>query len=775
MIRLRYTGRVLVFLLLWLVPGLVLPQKVGLVLSGGGPRGVSHIGVIKALEEHNIPVDFIVGTSMGAIIGALYACGYSPTQIETLFVSGQISTWMSGSIGQGYKFYFKEPELTASWKLFKITYDSILRTKLPTNLVSPYELDFAFMEQFAGPSAAASYNFDSLFIPFRCVAADIAENKPLVLSEGDVGEAVRASMTFPFIFKPIRINGKLLFDGGMYNNFPVDVMMEAFQPDVIIGSKAASNYGPPKDDDLISQIQSMLMQNTEYRIETGSGIVIEPDLERVNITDFSKTEAFIDSGYAAALRSIPAIRELVPTVRTSAEVDSKREAFISRIPPPEISDIRTSGLTNEQHSYVRRMIRPDAWKHNLSLDTGVLPRIRLGQMKPYYYKVATDEKIDYLFPRLVHEQGSYDLYLQFHKEHPLTAELGGLVSSRAINEIFFQLNYSRWRKNSLTLTGNTYLGRFYNSGLINARIIIAGSLSYFAEAAYTYNLWNYFRTSTYFFEDEKPIYLVQVDNYWKVNTGIPVSNFGRFCMNFNAGRQKNEYYQSNQFSRLDTADITTFDFASGGAFFELNSMNRKQYATSGLFLRASFRVVSGNENNVPGSTSGRTEGISKKHRWLELRFKYDNYFDTFGPLKLGFYGEVTFTNQALFSNYTASLLSAPSFQPLPESPTVFHPEYRAHTYFAAGLKGVVELMKNLDLRLEVYGFQPYHEILRKEGDQVILGDYFAKRYLIGASSLVYHAPFGPISMVLNWYDQTDDPAYFSINIGYHLFNKRPFD
>jgi len=285
-------------------------QRVGLVLSGGGAKGVTHIGVLKALEENDIPIDYISGTSMGAIIGGLYASGYTPEEIEDFVNSPEMLSWISGGINPRYTYYYKKPDPNASWQIFKITYDTVLHARLPSNIVSPFELDFGFLELFAGAGAAAKYNFNDLYIPFRCVASDITDNKPMVIKDGQVDKAVRASMTFPFFFHPIKIDGKLMFDGGMYNNFPVDIMTEEFTPEIIIGSKAASNYGPPQEDDIISQVQSMLMANTSYQVDLDNGILIEPELKRTNVTDFSNTKEFIDSGYVATLRVIPRIEEL---------------------------------------------------------------------------------------------------------------------------------------------------------------------------------------------------------------------------------------------------------------------------------------------------------------------------------------------------------------------------------------------------------------------------------------------------------------------------------
>jgi len=327
-------------------------QKVALVLSGGGAKGVTHIGVLKALEEQGIPIDYIAGTSMGAVIGGLYASGYSPDEILKLIDSPDFPYWVTGKVDSRYTYYFKKSRANPSWINFKFRLDSIFETKLPTNIVSPINMDFAFMEIFAAASAASDYDFDSLYIPFRCVASDIVSNKEVAFRKGDIGKAIRASMTFPFYFKPIRIDGKLLFDGGMYNNFPSNVVFEDFNPDIIIGSKAASNYGPPNEDDIISQIQTMLMEKTDYNVICENGILIEPKLKTVNVIDFSNTEAFIDSGYVATLRKIPEIRRFV-TDSISMEARSKqRQAFNSKKKPLMIEKLQVNGLNKNQEIYV---------------------------------------------------------------------------------------------------------------------------------------------------------------------------------------------------------------------------------------------------------------------------------------------------------------------------------------------------------------------------------------------------------------------------------------
>jgi NTE family protein len=202
-------------------------QKVCLVLSGGGAKGASHIGVIQALEENNIPIDCIAGVSMGAIIGGMYASGYSTEEMKSILLSDYFLNIVSGKIPEKYKFFMKQESANASWIDFKLNYDSVKASNiLPGNIISSLLMDFEFLELFSPSNAVSANNFDSLMVPLRFIAADIAAKKAVIFRRGDLAVGLRATMTFPFYFKPVRIDGKLMFDGGMYNNFPMKNRMK---------------------------------------------------------------------------------------------------------------------------------------------------------------------------------------------------------------------------------------------------------------------------------------------------------------------------------------------------------------------------------------------------------------------------------------------------------------------------------------------------------------------------------------------------------------------
>lgn len=759
-------------LLLLLVSTFVFSQKVGVVLSGGGPRGVTHVGVLKALEENNIPIDYIVGTSMGAVVGGLYAAGYSPEEIENFILSEEMLAWLSPDVDPKYKDYFRQSDPNASWQIFKLTYDSLLRARIPTNILSPHKMDFGFIEIFSGASAACANQFDSLFVPFRCIASDVTDSKEVIFSSGPLEKAIRASMTFPFYFKPIKIDGKLMFDGGIYNNFPVDILEEEFTPDIIIGSKAASNYGPPIEDDPVSMIQSMVMTSTKYEVPE-NGILVEPNLWSVNVTDFSNTKAFIDSGYVATVSKLPEIKKSIGKQHTQTKIREERLAFRNKKPKLQIQNIIIKGVTDEQVKYISKVIRKQKLLYEFNELTLTADETLL-KVKEAFFLILADEKIDNVYPEMIYNNGFYDLIFNISIHNQLELEVGGLVSSRAINEIFFQVQYNRWGSKALTLKANTYLGRFHNSLHLNGRLDIPARNPFYIQLNYTLNGWNYFNTSTYFFEDETPSFLIQQDSYWGFDIGTKASQYGKLVAQFQSGRIKDEYYQSNNYTRLDTTDITSFDFYSPGLVLDFNTLNRKQYASEGTQFTVSGRFISGLESNIPGSTSEDTVEQTKYHNWILLQLKFDKYIELSKRLYLGIYAAGTFSDQKVFNNYTATVLAAPAFEPLPESQTMFLPQFRAFNYFAGGLKLIIQAFNNLDFRTEAYIFQPYNEILKTEDNKAALGPVLSNRFYIFSGRAVYHAPFGPISLSVDYYDAANEPWIFNLNIGYYIFNKRPF-
>ena len=772
--KLRYS---LFLILLFLSVATSHAQKVGLVLSGGGAKGVAHIGVIRALEEEGIPIDYVTGTSMGAIIGALYAAGYSTDEMEKIVTSAEFAGWVSGKVDEEYTYLFKKPTPDASWVDFKFRVDSVITPFLPTNIVSPVLMDFAFLEIFAGASAAANYDFDSLMIPFRCMASDIARAQAVMLSKGDLGKAVRASMTFPFFFKPIRIDGRLLFDGGMYNNFPNDVMYDEFYPDIIIGSQAAANYQEPSDDNVVSQLQNMLMQKQDYSVLCDNGVIIRPNLVQVNVIDFRHTIAHIDSGYAMARRQIPKIREFVVDRMSPQEFEQRRKEFNERKPPLMIGELQITGLKTTQYDYVNNLLRKTPVNLLDDEETQQRAKVRsLDQIKTEYFKLVAEDKIEGIYPQLSYDSlsGLFDLHLDIQRENQVVAGIGGAVTSSSVNELFLHLQYNYWRRFAFQGYTNAYFGRFYNSALVEGRLDIPGIRPYYLKASFIFNKLNYFKTNTYFFEDEDPFYLVERDNFVALSAGFPASNNGVLSFEVVSGVKKNDYFQTNLYNRQDTLDRSGFHFFSPGIKLEINSLNRKEYANSGLRLIASARYITGRDNFTPGSTAPVKKSTSNDHTWLQAYIQYENFFKQQGPFSFGVCGQLYYSTQDYFSNYTSSILAAKPFHPFPEALIRFMPQFRANRFAALGSKNVYAIRKNLDFRLEAHFFAPLWTIKQDYSTRKALDSDIFYVYGMATSAVVYHTPIGPISVNLNYYYGEDEPLSFFLKLGFLIFNRRPF-
>lgn len=744
-------------------------QKVALVLSGGGAKGFAHVGVLKALEENHIPIDCIAGTSMGAIVGGLYAAGYSPLEIERFITSADFERWVRGEIGEEYIYYFKDPDPNASWISLKFDIDSPtgkFTTRLPTSLISPYQMDFAILELFGPSSAAGNYDFDSLFVPFRCVASDIDSNRYVVLQDGQLGTAIRASATYPFYFKPIRLDGKLLFDGGLYNNFPVNVADECFRPDIIIGSRATSNVRVPEEYDLLSHVMNMIVNETDYSVPEDRGIMIFTNLPPINVIDFSLKTDFIDSGYVAANEMMPEILQRIQHREERSELLNRRFEFNRKKPDILIDSIEINGLNKSQASYINKLLRKRS--HVINLES----------VKKEYFKLIADNRIKDVFPTLVYapERGFYTLELDIVPAENFVAQFGGNIGSSAANAAFVGLEYRLLANIGLNVSGNGYFGRFYSSANAEVRIDLPSAFPFFAAIDYTYNHKDYFRNTTYFFEDKTPTFLIQNENHFGLHIGIPSTNKGKFVLGAFNGYTSDDYYQDNYFTRLDTADQTRFNFSLLNLDYELNSLNNKQLATSGAFFRISLKYINGIEKTVPGSTSVMEEGFfEKEHDWIQLRLIYDNYFKTFRWIKLGFYFEALLSNMPEFSNYTATILRAPAFGPIPEMNTLFLPKYRSPDYVAAGLKVLFNVYRNFYFRTEAYYFQPYRELGAGENQEVLYRQPWSDHSFAGTVSMEYHLPFGPISLSCNYYDRAENRFSVLFNIGYILFNKSAFE
>lgn len=741
-------------------------QKIGLVLSGGGAKGLAHIGVIKALEENHIPIDYIAGTSMGAIVGSLYAAGYTPDEMINIVTNPEFQNWAYGKINDKYLYYFRKKENDASWVDLNFKYDTIIKPILPTNIIPPHTMDFAFMELLGKASAACDYNFDSLFVPFRCVATDVYANESVVFSSGDLGSTVRASMTFPFYFKPISINGRLLFDGGINNNFPRDVMISNFKPDYIIGSSVASNTSADMEDNILLQIENLIMTASNYSLPDSNGILIQPNIHNAGLMDFQLAKELIQYGYDAAQSKMEEIKDCIPVRKDSLALISERAEFLKKEHPIIFKNIDITGISSLQKKYMIKNII-------YATDT-----FSIDYFKKIYFKIITDDQIESIYPSSKYnpQSGYYDLLLNVVREKRFNARIGGNISSSNLNMGFFGADYKYLRKRGYSLYANAYFGRFYSSLLARMKVDYYTKIPISIQTIAAYNRFDFYRSSAEsFFEDIRPPYVIQRESYAKSEISIPLRTHAKGTFGITLTDKTDKYYQTIHFMKADTADQTNFRFFTPYLTYDGNTLNYPLFPTSGFQTFFQVRYVNGFERFNPGSTSVGSHTIVGNRSWINMRLICEQYYKLNSFLNVNGYLECNYSNQPFFDNYLSTVIASPAFNPTPHMQTLFIENFRNPIYAAAGIKTVILFSNNIHLRFEGYVFQPYKSITGTSEGKPQWASPYINRFGILTSSLVYQSPFGPVSLTAGYYKKPEQKIYVLFNIGYLIFNKKSLD
>ncbi len=731
------------------------------MLSGGGATGMAHIGVLKALEENGIPIDYITGTSAGALVGGMYAAGYSPEQIESYVLSDEFQLMSSGGIHPNQHFLLREKDPDAALIGLSFSKDSILQKSLPTNFTSSALMDYEMLKRMTLISESHHHNFDSLFVPFRCVASDIAHKRSVIFSDGNLHAAIRASMTFPFYLRSIKIDDILLFDGGLYNNFPADVMYNDFNPDYIIGSNVSYNADLPEDDDIISQLTNMLVAYSDFGLPCEAGILIEPNSD-VGTFSFAHAKEAIDAGYQATLLKIDSLKMYIHQTVSKEELEARRKQFKAATIPLKVSSIKIQSDTPKL-AYTGKAMTRKKKPEVLSEE----------QLSKRYFRLYSTPQIEFIYPTLsLQEDSTYELELSVNKAKEFRLDVGGHFSSRPVNTGYVGITYQSAGRVLTKTHLESYFGKFYGSGKAKFTIEFPSVHPISNSAYFVLNRWDYFRSFATFFEDVQPSFLVQNEMYAGLTMEHALGNTLVSGYDARWYQLEDEYYQSLKFTNKDTTDRTFVDGFSGSWAITQNSLNRQQFASSGHYFKFRARYIYGREHSVSGSTSPYPYDIWKYHSWVNLSLDYQSFIVDHPVFHLGLHGQLVYNSHPLFANYTATLLSMTEFSLVPDAKTYFLPEYRSPQYIGGGLNTVFTIRKKFDIRVDAYIYQPFVQInLNQDGSQVLSEPFKGGTYM-ASSSIIYHSFIGPVRVTLNYFPKQENPLAFQFSIGYVLFNER---
>lgn len=746
-------------------------QTVGLVLSGGGAKGIAHVGLIKALEEHDIPIDYITGTSMGSIVGALYAMGYTPDEMMQILTSQEFLDWAFGVIPKENLYYFLLPEKTPEIVTFNIGQvkpdttqnpSKILNRIIPESVISPLAMNFAFMELFDSYTAQCGGNFDNLFVPYRAIAANVNTKSEEVFASGSLGDAVRASMSIPVAFKPITINGHVMYDGGIYDNFPVRPMEEAFHPDIMIGSILASNdttHIPLEEQDIVSQLLTFIMQKNDYTIAPEKGIVVTCPTQDFSMFDFAQASAIYEKGYEEGIAMIDSIKHRI-TRRTSAQTRHiQRQVFKSRTPMMLFSDnITIEGVRESEKEYIMRQF--------YTADS----ILTIDEVYQGFLRNVSTQKLADLRPQARYNpaSGLFDLHLIAKSREGVSIGLGGFISSHNANSIYLGGHYHTLRLNSLDFDAGLYLGQSYQAGMISSRMDIGRSHPMYLRLLLVSQVQHFNESLKPFFAFNTPSYISDNENYAKLSLGFPIANRAKLEFSAGYGYMVDRYYQTDISEYInEKRDISTYSMGMASIHIETNWLDNISYPTSGGFFQATASYVFGNENYKPVNATVEQPQIA--HNYFQIKASAHYYLPIHSPFALGLRGEFVYNNNRPCHNYTATMIQAPAFQPTPSSLNIFNTSLRANKFIAVGILPIWKIINNLQLRTEFYGFAPIQAIYKDKNQKAYYGEPFESIHFFGEAAIVYSLPWAALSIYGNYCNAPTSQWTFGVTLGVQLF------
>ncbi|MBQ4502480.1 MAG: patatin-like phospholipase family protein [Alistipes sp.] len=750
----------LIFILSLLSTALVEAQTVGLVLSGGGAKGLYHIGVLQALEENNVAIDYVAGTSMGSIIAGLYAAGYTPEQMRDIATSGELQNWVSGRIDKKYHSYYREQDTPPPLFVlrFNVAKDSLnvnstlepnqSSMQLPTDFISSAQIDLALNEIFRPSSVAAGGDFDRLMVPFFCVAADMNARKQVVFRNGDLGEAIRASMSIPFVFKPLKKKDMLLYDGGVFNNFPWRQMVDIYKPDHIIGVKCTSgNKDVTENSSVIDQAMMFIMSHTDYDIPQDTNIFIDRVVD-AGMLEFDKAEEIIAQGYEDTMARMDEILEKIPARRSADAVADRREEYLATLPEMTITQPVLEGLTPPQEQYVRAVMSARK-RDNEPLKT-------FSDLREGVYKLLAQRDFAMEYPQFEYDSlwHVFRPHLTLRKHPSLRGTIGGTLSSTAYNQVRIGLRYEHIGRVSVDAGANLYLGPVYNAGKIGGHLYLSPRRPVYFDL-------------NYYFSARNTIYgnfgnLSRVDNtlrkrhrehFGSFSVGTATTNRSILQATFNGGQ--------NYYLFEGDKHPTRFSFISSRLQFRRSTLDNPISPVSGSRLDLSGIYVNGHDKWIDEFDYGLIRHFSERREWLGAKISWQHYlpFSDTRWFSFGYSIEGVYTNHPLFEDLRATCVSLPQYAPTTHSQMMYMPDYHSSRYVAAGLIPTFRLWDNLYLRTAFYAMYR-----RAEAGVTDQWQYIAD------ISIMYRTIVGPVSLSVAKYGlKNGNNLYMSINFGYPLF------
>lgn len=752
-------------------------QKVGLVMSGGAAKGIAHIGVLKALEENEIPVDYIVGTSMGAVIGSLYSAGFSPDEIAEIALNPSFKDWVIGTSTERYQYNYTKSQDDASMLAFDLLFNEKFQATFNSPIANDLIINFILSEYLGQAAQAANYDFDNLFVPFRAVAAEIFSETIMPIDSGSLMQATRSSMAVPFFYRPIKFENKYLFDGGIYDNFPVDIMKNDFKPDVTIGINVATekseSYPFEADEEILTDALLFLFLNKTDPSDLDSmDIYLEPNMKPYTAFDFDKVQELIDEGYRVTIGKIDEIKTKITRRVAQGEIEHERSGFRQNFKPYQFGALKLYGFEEKQSLLINSL---------LTFKDG---RLDLEAIRKAYFRLVSEPYFKNVYLNFAYDprENFYvlELYLKPTAKNALSVDFGGNLSTRSVSTMHFGFTFNSFNRYLNTYKFKVSTGRFYESILLSSRFNLNQRLRLFLEPSFNLNQWNYLNADDIFDTDFNATIVTSVDRKLGVTVGIGSGQ--RSVITAEAAYIKNSDKFSNISNVSTNVELDDLEFDSFKAKFsyERNTLNNKQFATEGTRFYSTANFFAGQTQYTPGPTSfifvpGEVRRYIDNRSWVSLELKFEEYKSVSKNYTFGWKFESVFSTQPNLRNFQSSLIFSRQFNPMFDSETYFLSHYRAYSFIGTGMVHSLRLGKSFFFRSEFYAFSPFNQPIEVSGQSVKNDLGFRRIRLAGMAGLIYNSVLGPLAIRMNYLENPEARVGLSLSFGYMIFGQKSLE
>ena len=719
--------------------------RVGVVLSGGGAKGAAHVGFLRVLEEAGIRVDCIAGTSVGALVGAYYAAGWSPAEMDSLLRSPEFERRSSGDLGPVSAFF--QPPADPSIASVRLTESGGPEARL----IRSFPMDWGLVRELSPATAEVAGDFDRLFVPFRCVAADVVEKRDTVFSRGDVAEAVRASMTYPFYLEPIVVDGHPLFDGGLYNNFPSDVLYRDFMPDVILGCNVSDLSALDDAGQASVALELLVTRPSNFEEICDAMVIVRPELSW-DTFDFDDVAAISQAGVDATRAVLDSVLGLLNAAGGHWEPDTsladRRAAYRAGLPPFVVGSFQVEGLDERAARYAESMLEPGA---------GAEAALRRLAADPHLASVRPSAEWNA-------QTRSFDVTVHARPERPFRLSAGGSVSSSPVSMGYVGATYGRFKRVPTTVRAATTFGSLYSAFDAGIRFDIRAPIALAIEPYFILHRWNYVRSFATFYQDVRPSFLTMNEQSVGVNIAFPVREHAVFRIGAAGLRTVDDHYATQaDFNPADTTDRTRF---IGEAFtfgWRHSSLPKKAWNREGSLFEWSVQTTSGVVRSLHRSDSGTARGDTVRIDASTARFigSFERYWTTTERgASWGLKGSWCFSGETDRPTQRGTEVNARPFEPTPGVRSRFLERYRGHNWIALGTVLDVQVFETVRMRGEAHAFYRYEDL--RVGDSEGLGT-------ICSLATLSESPLGPVALALEWYAGEAEPWLLEFTLGYRIF------